>query len=194
MAQSDVVVEVEQAKEADENVEEHASILTRLKNFYMKNFLQMGILFAVIIGIFLPQPAVYISKRIPVTKICIIVVFFTVGLRLRLVEAKSAVKAYKDVLVGVVLVLFVGPIVGTNVLNQVPYFGSLIDEQALKNSSNNTTAETSVLGPEEFRLGLQIYSMCPSPPATSLILVSNLNMCITREKGSRHENSFTEYH
>ena len=164
MAQSDVVVEVEQAKEADENVEEHASILTRLKNFCMKNFLPMGILFAVIIGIFLPQPAVYVSKRIPVTKICIIVLFFTVGLRLRLVEAKSAVKAYKDVLVGVVLVLFVGPIVGTNVLNQVPYFGSLIDEQALKNSSNNITAETSVLGPEEFRLGLQIYSMCPSAP------------------------------
>ena len=194
MAQSDVVVEVEQAKEADENVEEQASILTRLKNFYMKNFLPMGILFGVIIGILLPQPAVYVSKRIPVTKICIIVVFFTVGLRLRLVEAKSAVKAYKDVLVGVVLVLFVGPIVGTNVLNQVPYFGSLIGEQALKNSSNNITAETSVLGPEEFRLGLQIYSMCPSAPASSLVLVSNLTMCITREKGSHHENSFTEYH
>ncbi len=194
MAQSDVVVEVEQAKEADENVEEQASILTQLKNFCMKNFLPMGILFGVIIGIFLPQPAVYVSKRIPVTKICIIVLFFTVGLRLRLVEAKSAVKAYKDVLVGVVLVLFVGPIVGTNVLNQVPYFGSLIGEQALKNSSNNITAETSVLGPEEFRLGLQIYSMCPSAPASSLVLVSNLTMCITREKGSHHENSFTEYH
>jgi predicted Na+-dependent transporter len=194
MAQSDVVVEVEQAKEADENVEEQASILTQLKNFCMKNFLPMGILFGVIIGILLPQPAVYVSKRIPVTKICIIVLFFTVGLRLRLVEAKSAVKAYKDVLVGVVLVLFVGPIVGTNVLNQVPYFGSLIGEQALKNSSNNITAETSVLGPEEFRLGLQIYSMCPSAPASSLVLVSNLTMCITREKGSHHENSFTEYH
>jgi hypothetical protein len=172
MAQSDVVVEVVQAKEADEDFEK-PSILTSYKNFCMRHMLPIGTIFSVIIGILLPQPAVYLSQRLPVAKICIIVLFLTIGLRLRLVEAKSAVKFYKEVVFGLLLVLFVGPVFATNVLNQVPYFGSFIgDEQNLRNSSNNSSDEMAILGPEEFRLALQIYYMCPSAPATSLILVS----------------------
>jgi predicted Na+-dependent transporter len=124
MAQSDVVVEVVQAKEADEDFEK-PSILTSFKNFCMRNYLAIGIILSIIIGIFLPQPAVYLSQRMPVAKICIIVLFLTIGVRIRLVEAKSAVKFYKEVVVGLVLVLFVGPIFATNVLNHVPNFGSL---------------------------------------------------------------------
>lgn len=172
MSQSDVVVEVDQAKEASENPQK-PNILTRFKNFYIRNFLPIGIVLSIIIGILLPQPAVYLSQRIPAVKICIIGLFFTIGLRLRVVEAKSAVKSYKEVVVGLLLVLFVGPVFATNVINQIPYFGSLIgDGQNLKNSSSNTTEEELILGPEEFRLGLQIYLMCPSAPAASLALVS----------------------
>ncbi|CAB4017665.1 Hypothetical predicted protein [Paramuricea clavata] len=175
MAQFDVVVEVVQAKEADEDFEK-PSISTRFKNFCLRNMLSIGTIFSVIIGIFLPQPAVYLSQRMPVANICIIVLFFTIGLRLRLVEAKSAVKFYKEVIVGLLLVLFVGPVFATNVLNQVPYFGSFIgDEQNLRNSSKNSSEEMAILGPEEFRLALQIYYMCPSAPATSLILVTAAN-------------------
>ena len=78
MSQSDVVVEVEQTKEANENPEK-PNILTRFKNFYIRNFLPIGIVLSIIIGIFLPQPAVYLSERIPVVKICIICLFFTIG-------------------------------------------------------------------------------------------------------------------
>ncbi|CAB4040487.1 Hypothetical predicted protein [Paramuricea clavata] len=133
MAQSDVVVEVVQAEEADEDFKK-TSILTSFKNFCMRNYLAIGIILSIIIGIFLPQPAIYLSQRMPVAKICIIVLFLTIGVRIRLVEAKSAVKFYKEVVVGLLLVLFVGPIFATNVLNQVPNFGSLIgDEQNLRN-------------------------------------------------------------
>ena len=122
-------------------------------------------------GISLPQPAIYLSERIPVVKICIIVLYFTLWLRLRLVEAKSAVKSYKKVIVGLLLVLFIGPIISTKVLNQVPNFGSFICEYE-NNNTNGSTEEMQILGPEEFRLAIQIYCMCPSAPATSLILVS----------------------
>ena len=148
------------------------STLTRLKNFCMRNYLPIETIFSIIIGIFLPQPAVYLSQRIPVAKICIIVLFFTIGLRLRFVEAKPAVKFYKEVVVGLLLVLFVGPIFATNVLNQVPYFGSLIGDEQNSRNSSNSSEEMAILGPEEFRLALQIYCMCPTAPATSLILVS----------------------
>ena len=170
MAQSEVIVNVEQAKEACEESEK-PSFLAKLKNFCMRQFMPIGIIISIIVGIFLPQPAVYLSERIPVVKICIIVLFFTIGLRLRLVEAKSAVKSYKEVIVGLLLVLFIGPIISTNVLNQVPNFGSFIGDYE-NNNTNGSTDEMEILGPEEFRLAIQIYCMCPSAPAASLILVS----------------------
>ena len=172
MAQSIVVVQVVQVKWADDKL---ASILIRIKNFCLQNILPIGTIFAVIFGICLPQPAVYVSQRIPISKICIIVVFLTIGLRLRFAEAKSAVKSYKDILVGLLLVLFAYPIFVANVLNQIPYFGSLIgSERYLEiTNSNSTTANIPILGPEEFRFGLQVYCLCPSPTATSLILVSD---------------------
>jgi hypothetical protein len=172
MALPNVIVEV-QVEEADENSEQHTSIWTRLKNFYTRNFLQIGTIFSVFIGIFLPQPAVYLGQKIPVTKTCIILLYFTVGLRLRLAEAKSAVKLYKEIVVALFLVLFVGPGFASNVITQVPYFGyAIVDEKYSKNSTNITITEIPILGPEEFRIALQIYLMCPSAPITSLMLVS----------------------
>ena len=174
MSQPNVVVEVDETKEANGNPAK-PNILTRFKNFYIRNFLPIGIVLSIIIGILLPQPAVYLSQRIPVAKICIIALFFVIGLRLRVMEAKSAVKSYKEVVVGLFLVLFVGPVIATVVISKIPYFGSLIgDGLNLKNTTNNNmTDDQRILGPEEFRLGLQIYLMCPSAPAASLALVSS---------------------
>jgi amino acid transporter len=125
-----------------------------------------------IIGIFLPQPAVFLSERMPVVMICIIILFFTIGIRLRLVEAKSAVKSYKEIAVASFLILFVGPVIGATVLNTVPQFGSFLhDSHNSKNSSNFSSEEIPILGPQEFRLALQIYLMCPNAPAATLILV-----------------------
>lgn len=172
MAHSDVVIPVEEGKEADV-ISGKQSTFRTLKNFLLRNFLPIGTVICIIFGIFLPQPAVYLSKRIPVIKISVIALFFTVGLRVRFVEAKSAAKSYKEVVVGLLLVLFVAPAVSINVLGQMPYFGPFVGNvEGLKNSSNNSFEEMPILGPEEFRLGMQIYYMCPSAPATSLIMVS----------------------
>ena len=172
MAHSDVVIPVEEGKEADV-ISGKQSTFRTLKNFLLRNFLPIGTVISVIIGIFLPQPAVYLSKKIPVIKISIIALSFSIGLRVRFVEAKSAAKSYKEVVVGLLLVLFVAPAVSINVLGQIPYFGPFVGNvEGLKNSSNNSFEEMPILGPEEFRLGMQIYYMCPSAPATSLIMVS----------------------
>ena len=168
-----VAVKIEPAvEEAAENVE-RCRVLITLKNFCLRNFLPIGIIFSVIIGIFLPQLAVFLSERMPVVQICIIVLFFTIGIRLRLVEAKTAVKSYKEIAVGSLLILFVGPVIAATVLNTVPQFGSFVhDTHNWRNSSNFSSEEIPILGPEEFRVGLQIYLMCPNAPAATLILVS----------------------
>ena len=175
MAYSDVVIPVEEGKEADViSGKQSGPTFRTLKNFLLRNFLPIGTVISIIFGIFLPQPAVYLSKKIPVIKISIIALFFTIGLRVRFVEAKSAAKSYKEVVVGLLLVLFVAPAISINVLGQIPYFGPFVGNvEGLKNSSiNNSFEEMPILGPEEFRLGMQIYYMCPSAPATSLIMVS----------------------
>jgi hypothetical protein len=167
-----VTVEVEPAEEAGENVE-NFSVLISLKNFCLKNFLAIGIFFSMIIGIFLPQPAVFLSKRMPVIQICIIITYFTIGIRLRLVEARTAVKSYKEIAVASFLILFVGPVIGATVMNTVPQFGSFLhDSHNSRNSSNISSEETPILGPQEFRLSLQIYLMCPNPLAATMIFVS----------------------
>ena len=53
MAQSDVVIQVEERKEANE-ISTKLSILTRLKNFVLRNFLPIGTMISVIFGIFFP--------------------------------------------------------------------------------------------------------------------------------------------
>jgi hypothetical protein len=165
-----VAVEVEPAEEAGENVEKF-SVWSSLKNFCLKNFLAIGMVLSVII--FLPQPAVFLNERMPVIRICIIILNFIIGIRLRLVEAKTAVKSYKEIAVASFLILFVGPVIGATVMNTVPQFGSFLhDSHNSRNSSNISSEETPILGPQEFRLSLQIYLMCPNPLAATMIFVS----------------------
>ena len=171
MTQPDEIISVEQEKEANE-ICGKLSTSTRFRNFFLRNFLPIGTMISVIFGLFLPQPAVYLSQEIPVVKICIIALFSTIGLRVRLSEAKSAVKSYKEVILGLLLVLFVAPSVSINMLNQIPYFGLFIgDNHGLGISSNNSSQIMPIFGPGEFRLALQIYYMCPSAPAAALIMV-----------------------
>ena len=171
-------VDVEVAKEEHENVKEKTTSLNKFMGFVNRQLLPIGTVFSIILGIFVPHPGVYLSERMPIAQICAMVLFFCVGLRLRLHEAKSAVKCYKEILVGLILVLFVCPVIGTNVLRHIHQFGPLIgsagEHNLLKNDSNSSNKDLNfpIFGPEEFRLALQILIMCPSAIATSLIMVS----------------------
>lgn len=181
-----VTLEVDSAEKTNENAEETERTSAKIRSFIMRQFLPIGILFSIPVGIFFPQPAVCLKQRIPVVKICVIVVYFSIGLRLRFQEAKSAMKCYKEVLVGLIWILFVGPVSGNGVLNTIKQFGPLIGnfgDLVLRNASNSTektyanitVVEMPVLGPEEFRLALQIFCMCRPGMATSLIMVSQLD-------------------
>ena len=169
-------------EEESKNVKEKHLFLTQLKGFVMRQLLPIGTLFSIIFGILIPQPAMYVSERIPIVQICVMVLFFFIGLRLRFHEAKSAISSYKEVLVAFILILFAYPALGTTFLNQIKLFGPLVGNQGennLKNESTNDsmTDSESDFGPEEFRLGLQLYIMCPSAIATTLIMVSLNKHC-----------------
>ena len=84
------------AKEENEHVEENETFVNKLGKFVMSQSLPIGTMFSIILGIFVPRPAVYLSERIPIVQVCIMVLFFCIGLRLRFQEAKSAVKCYKE--------------------------------------------------------------------------------------------------
>lgn len=155
------------------------SLLFRLKKVVLRQFLSIGIVLSIILGTFVPQPAVYLNKWIHLAKVCLLVMMFTIGLRLQFREAKSAIKSYRLVLLSLILVLIVRPIISVNILNQIQQFGPFIEKNGVrtfKNTSSNGSAHEGIpiLGPEEFRLALQILSMCPSPIASSVIMVSLL--------------------
>ncbi|XP_046846031.1 uncharacterized protein LOC124439818 isoform X1 [Xenia sp. Carnegie-2017] len=174
--QDSVGVSINENVEKEKSSEQKLSIILRIKIFLLRNLFPFGIVLSVIFGIALPQPAVYLNEKIPLGTICVVCLFTTIGLRLRISEAKSAIKSYKEIVIGLILILFLVPFSVVNSLNKIPYFSALIGQQTnSRNASNMSSYEMKILGPEEFRIGLQIYFMSPSAPASSLILVTAAN-------------------
>lgn len=175
-------MDINSEKRKDEDVDKSKpSLAIKLKNFVLSNLLSIGIVLSIMLGTFVPQPAEYLNERIHLAKVCLILIMFSVGLRLQFQEAKSAIKSYRLVVFGLILVLIVRPMILVNILNQIQQFGPFIGGQRLNDTSSNSYAheEMPILGPEEFRLALQIFSSCPSPIAVSLIMVSLMG----RKKG-----------
>ena len=170
--QDSVGVSINENVEKEKSGEQKLSIFLRIKILLLRHLLPLGIVLSVIFGIALPQPAVYLNEKIPLGTICVVCLFTTIGLRLRVSEAKSAIKSYKEIVIGLILIIFLVPFSVVNSLNKIPYFSALIGQQTnSRNASNMSSYEMKILGPEEFRIGLQIYFMSPSAPASSLILV-----------------------
>ena len=171
--QDSVGVSMNENVEKEKSGEQKLSIFLRIKVLLLRHLLPLGIVLSVIFGIALPQPAVYLNEKIPLGTICVVCLFTTIGLRLRVSEAKSAIKSYKEIVIGLILILFLVPFSVVNSLNKIPYFSALIGQQTnFKNASNMSSYEMKILGPEEFRIGLQIYFMLPSAPG-AFVLVSS---------------------
>ena len=144
-----------------------------------RHFLPLGTIFVVLFDIFVPQPAVYLGQKLPLIKILIVAIFLMFGLGFRLAEVKSAIRSYKEMAFGFAFVLFVTPLIGTNILKLVPQFGKLIgaddDVQGNlteTNSGNFSIRQLPIFGPEEFRIGLQIFCICPCSTAFCTLMVS----------------------
>ena len=142
--------------------------------FLFKHFLPIGTLFIIPLGIILPGPAVYLQRKLPVIKMCIVTLFFVIGMKCRLPEMKSALHSYKEIVLGLIVVLLLSPILGTKLM-MLPKFQqvSLSDYNSENTKFNNSwSIELPYLGPEEFRIGLQIFCVSPCASAFPTVVVS----------------------
>ena len=147
--------------------------------FISKHFLPIGTLLIIPLGIIFPSPAVYLQGKLPVVKICIVTLFFVIGMRFRLTEIHSALRCYKETALGLIVVLFVTPVVGTKLM-MLPNFQKVqwSDLHAENITSNNSwSIELPDFGPEEFRIGLQIFCVSPCASAFPTVVVSLILEC-----------------
>ena len=145
--------------------------------FISKHFLPIGTLFIIPLGIIFPAPAVYLEGKLPVVKICILTLFFVIGTKFRLTEIQSALRCYKETALGLIVVLFLTPIMGTKLL-MLPKFRDVTRSSlpaANITSNNSWQIELPDFGPEEFRIGLQIFCVSPCASAFPTVVVSGYN-------------------
>ena len=196
-------IDIEEREEkSDRNETEKKNVLNSIGNIVSRHFFPLGTVFVILFGIFVPQPAVYLGKKVPLIKICIVAMFLMFGLRFRLAEVKSAIRSYREMAFGFVFVLFVTPLIGTNILKLVPQFGNLVglpdhhDVQGNLTEKNDASSNFSVLpifGPEEFRIGLQIFCISPCSSAFATLMVSEYFFVIFQGIHKRH-NLFKNKH
>ena len=155
--------------------------------FISKHFLPIGTIFIIIIGILVPDPAVYFNGKLPVVQMCILTIFFVIGTKFRLTEIKSAQHRYKEIALGIFVVLFVTPVIGTKLL-MLPKFQK-VPRSSLHapniTSNNSWSIELPDFGPEEFRIGLQIFCVSPCASAFPTVVVRFVIYDITSNKAMR---------
>ena len=143
--------------------------------FVSKHFLPIGTICIIPLGILSPTPAVYLDGKLPVVQICIVTLFFVIGTKFRLTEIQSALRCYKETALGIIVVLLLTPVVGTKLL-MLPKFRkvprSALDAEN-RTLNNSWTIELPDFGPEEFRIGLQIFCVSPCASAFPTVVVSN---------------------
>ena len=144
--------------------------------FISKHFLPIGTLLIIPLGIIFPTPAVYLQGKLPVVKMCIVTLFFVIGMKFRLKEIHSALHFYKETTLGLFIVLFLTPVIGTKLL-MLPEFRVVprLGLSAANISNNSWSIELPDFGPEEFRIGLQIFSVSPCASAFPTVVVSACN-------------------
>jgi hypothetical protein len=109
---------------------------------------------------------------------CIVTLFFVIGTKFRLTEIQSALRCYKETTLGIIVVLLLTPVVGTKLLmlpkfREVPRSG--LDAAANGTLNNSWSIKLPDFGPEEFRIGLQIFCVSPCASAFPTVVVSKFS-------------------
>ena len=83
----------EREEKSDRNETEKKNVLNSIGNIISRHFFPLGTVFVILFGVFIPQPAVYLGKKLPLIKILIVAILLMFGLRFRLAEVKSAIRS-----------------------------------------------------------------------------------------------------
>ena len=145
--------------------------------FFVKNYLPISLIFAVVFGALVPGPGVFFNHKETVY-VCISVLFCYVGLYLKTSAMKVGIKAYRAYIWSIISILLVTCVIGgqlTNLLNFDDWKVS-VPANSGENTTNNTSASSSIdektLGPFECKVGLILYSVMPCTVGSGVIMVS----------------------
>ena len=152
-----------------------------LSKFFVKNFLPIVLIFAVVFGAFVPAPGVFFNHRVTIY-ICVSILFLYVGLYLETSKVKEALKAYKAYIWGCVSILAVTCAIGGQLTNLLTFDNLVVPNVAVANSTgmngtqmNASIASKKYLGPFECKVGLIMYLIMPCTVGTGVIMVSYIS-------------------
>lgn len=133
-------------------------------------YLAIGMIVALAIGIIFPLPGVTLGK-IPISYICVTSIFLICGLQLQVTELKLAWKSYRAIAWGILSILFLTPVIGTQITKTV-HFATFVQDDNMTVGESVVVANVSVIGPAEFALGLQVFFTVPATLSMGPVLVS----------------------
>ncbi|KAK3716092.1 hypothetical protein QZH41_019623 [Actinostola sp. cb2023] len=170
----------------DDSEEEEQVILPkpplhkRILSFLLKNYLPLMLLFLVFFGILVPAPGAFLAKY-PTHYICIVGLFLHSGIKLKTGDIKDAVRAYKALILQIIIIMLITPLIGVKLTELLPFGGGQVVQVRCGNSTNATQTGTngsreeivpvSELGPEAFRTGIQMYFIVPCTISAGVVMV-----------------------
>lgn len=131
-------------------------------------FLAIGMIVIMTVGSLWPDSGQLLSS-IYFPYICLGVCFFLCGLRTNTEELLTAVKSYKAIVWGILTILLVVPITGTQITKTIQF--ATMREDNMNTSQSAVVGNVTAIGPTEFAFALQVFFTVPASMAAGAILV-----------------------
>ena len=147
-------------------------ILRKIKKFLSINALPLFLVLSVIIGAAIPQIGVAIDHK-ATTYVCLVIMFLYSGLYLRTSSIKEAFKAYRAAIWGVLSILCVTCIIGSNLTTLV----SFRETPSLSKSKNISLSGNETKPVESFKTGLIVYLCTPCTVSSGILMVRGSSFC-----------------
>ena len=142
--------------------------LSKFASFMNAYLLPIGLLTFVVFGALVPQPGVAIAHR-ATSYVCVIGIFFYSGLFLKTDEMKAAIKGYRASIWGVVSILFITSLIGSQLTNLLKF-----DEPSIfHNATREGGQDKALFGSSEFKTGFQLFFIVPCTISSGVLMVSS---------------------
>lgn len=135
-------------------------------------FLAIGMVLMMFVGSWWSESGTFLSE-IYFSYICLGGCFFLCGLRMRTEEFLTAVKSYKAIVWGILTILLVVPITGTQITKTIQF--ATMREDNMTTSQSTVVGNVTAIGPTEFAFALQVFFTVPASMSAGAILVRALS-------------------
>lgn len=153
-------------------------ILPKVGKFCVKNHLPIGLVLVIILGSLWPKPGVYLGKA-KMQYVCVVIIFFCSGLKLKTDDIKEALKSVKAVVWGFFSILFLTVVIGIEMTkaisgqfdDPVPAMDFANETRITCGSAGNETFQNKPFGPQDFNVGAQVFFAMPCTISSGIVLV-----------------------